>query len=244
MSYTLSVMAMACIALPRRPLNPSSVGVAAAGVAGAAVDVARRPRLWRDPAALVRGLGEGFRAIRETPRVGPAVAMFVALYAVGASLFVLAPLAVTRVSHAPTRDTGFLLALLASGVIASASGLLRWAGRRSPWQLAGVGSVVLGAALAGFAVAHDFRQLGILACVAGIGAAPLLIGADALVQGAVDPSLRARVFATRDVLSKATFLVCALVVGALAPQVGATVVLAAEGVVVAGTGLWLVRRGP
>ena len=108
--------------------------------------------------------------------------------------------------------------------------------------MAGVGSVVLGAALGGFALAREFRELGVLACVAGIGAAPLLIGADALVQGAVDPSLRARVFATRDVLSKATFLACALAVGAVAPHVGATVVLAAEGLAVAGAGVWLTRR--
>ena len=106
---------------------------------------------------------------------------------------------------------------------------------------AGIGGVVLGAALAGFALAHAFRTLGALACVAGMGAAPLLIGADALVQVAVAANVRARVFAARDVLSKATFLAGALLVGALAPRVGTGPLLAVEGVVVAAAGVWLAR---
>lgn len=226
LSYTLSVVAM------------SSITVRAV-TAPRAADGARQ--VWRDPSALVRGLGEGFAAIRRTPGVAPAVAMFVALYAIGASLFVLAPLAVASLSRMPTRDTGVLMGLLAGGVIVSAGALMRWGGARSPWRLAGAGGVVLGAALIGFAMAHSFRLLGVLACVAGMGAAPLLIGADALVQGAIDPSVRARVFATRDVLSKATFLLCALAVGAWAPRVGTGAWLAGEGIVVAIAGLWLAR---
>ncbi len=226
-SYTLSVAAMACIVVPRHaPRAPAS-----------------HAPVWRDPAALVRGLGEGLTAIRTTRGVAPAVGMFVSLYAVGASLFVLAPLAVARVSAAPTRDTGVLLGLLAGGVIVCAGAMLRWGTSRSPWRVAGVGGVVLGAALCGFAAVHDFRLLGALAWCAGAGAAPLLIGADALVQAAVDPALRARVFSTRDVLSKATFLVCALAVGAAVPRIGGAPLLVAEGIAVAVAGVWLARGG-
>jgi MFS family permease len=182
-------------------------------------------------ARMFAGLVTGLRALRVTQVASLATALFVLLYAVGASLFVLAPPMVAKISDHSTRDVGFLLALLAGGVILGA-GAVTWLRRRGVWILAMVGGGVLGVALAGFGLAPRFAVLGVLAVLSGIGAAPLLVGSDAVLQAEVAPEHRARAFAARDVLSKTTFLFSALLVGAVARWVQASVLLVAEGMLV------------
>lgn len=206
-SYALSVAAMSLIRAPaaRRPHGEDPT----------------TGRRWL-PAS---GLAAGWRAIRGAEGATVAVALFVALYVAGAALFVLAPPGVGALSLRPARDMGFLIAALATGVIAGAAAAARIGRRAAPRALCAAGAAVLASGFAGFAAAPSVPWFAGAALLAGLGAAPLLVSADAVLQAAVPSGMRARAFAVRDVLSKSAFLGAALGVGVLATRVPRDAVL-------------------
>ncbi len=201
-------------------------------------------RVTRRATHVMADIAEGVRTLRTRRGARVAVALFAVLYVIGASLFVLAPPAVARITDAPTRATGFLIAALAGGAIVGAACLARFGHVRSEWRTCAFGLALSGAAIAALALVQSISALAIAAVAAGLGAAPLLVGSDTILQRDVPADVRARVFAARDVIVKSAFLLAAAGVGVLAVRVSAASILLVEGcvVVAAGVALWLLAR--
>ena len=101
---------------------------------------------------------------------------------------------------------GILFAVLAVGAAASAWFInTRRQRARAPVYLA-IACVVAGAGLIVFAAARRMPEFMVAACVLGIAASPIILLGETLLQESTPLGLRARVFATRDFLMRATLL--------------------------------------
>ena len=110
---------------------------------------------------------------------------------------------------------GAAIGCAAAGMVAGTL-LLAWRGRTgSPRTRIGVGLAGAGLALLSFAWLSHTVALAAAAFVAGIFISFLLVTTESVIQEAVGPEARARVFALRDFLARAGVLVSAGLLGVM-----------------------------
>lgn len=233
-TYVVSVIALATIlrggvaAVPE-DASPAPIGVRAA-VGRALADVR-----------------EGWRIALATPAArGPLVAS-IATWVAGGVLHVAGTSHIQQGSAAVT-GLGLLLGALAIGALLGTAFVLRRERRRPIDRHAALAIGLLGAGLGllAFAGTRNFAIMAASGFVVGLFAAPVLFLAETALQEAVAAGARARLFAARDVLSRAAFLATAGAAAALVRARGDALTIAAGAalLLVLGAAIAATRRRP
>jgi len=189
-------------------------------------------------ARAVADVGEGWRIALVTPAArGPLVAA-VSTWIAGGVLHVAGTSHVQQGSIAVT-GLGLLLGALAVGALTGTAFVLRRERHRpvDRGRALAIGLVGAGLGLLGFAATGTFAVMAAAGFVMGLFAAPVLFLAETALQEAVVPGARARLFAARDFLSRAAFLVTAAVAAPAARAWGDGAVIAAGAAVLVVLGL-------
>ena len=205
-----------------------------------------RPDTWSGIyTGLAHDVREGARLTLGNGVVLGSILALVLLWVAGGALHVAGTVLLRRRMSEFVSGTGGILSAIGFGMVAGTL-LTAWLGRRLPARLSiAAGLAGTGVMLALFARAGSFPELAAVAFVAGIFVALLLVTTESLVQSAVGPEARGRVFALRDfstrvaVLAAAGCLGVALGRGWLTPEwtvAGAGILLVAAGV--GGMFLW------
>ncbi len=166
-----------------------------------------RPRTW---ALVYRALGrdvrEGARlAVRDRAVLGSVLALAL-LWAAGGALHVAGTVLLRQRMSPFVSGTGGVLSALGFGMVAGTLALAWRGGRWSRKTLVAVGLAGTGVCLVAFTRAVSFPALAAVAFTAGIFVALLLVTTEALVQAAVGPEARGRVFALRDFSTRVAVL--------------------------------------
>lgn len=185
-TYFVSVAALAFIRLPRRPLERARPAPRTAGEAYG---------------ALARDVREGARiAVSSRPILG-SIASLALLWIAGGALHVAVPTLLERRGGGMISGVGALLGFTAAGMVAGTlvlAALGRGASEaRVRLALAGSGASLLLLAAQGSPVA-----MAAAAVAAGFSVSILLVTTESVMQEAISPSARARVFALRDFLAR------------------------------------------
>lgn len=210
------------------------------------------PRATQAPVTL-RGyfseIAEGVSVVRRSPAVGLALTALGAVWVGGGFLQVAGNQHIQRAARelAGMERIGILMAVLGVG-----SGLGTWwvngRGRRVPQPLLlGVGLVLAGGWLVGFAVSTRFAVFAIAGFLIGLCIAPCFVITETLLQKGADPHQRGRVFSLRDFAMRLGFQLAIVLAGFLTPMFGTTpTLLVAAGVISGAGGLSLLwgRRVP
>jgi len=196
-TYFISVAALAFIRLEPRPRPP----------------LAEKPlRLY---VALARDVREGARLALASPRVLGAIGAVALLWVAGGALHVSMPMVIARRGGGMVSGLGAAIGCAAAGMVAGTL-LLAWRARTgSSGARIGVGLAGAGLALLSFAWLSHTAALAAAAFVAGIFISFLLVTTESVIQEAVGPEARARVFALRDFLARAGVLVSAGILGVM-----------------------------
>jgi MFS family permease len=196
----------------------------------------------------LREVGEGWRFLRESSRVGLGLIALAAVWLGGGFLHVAGNQHIQRAASVPGMERlGVLLCALGLG-----SGLSTWwantRGRRVPRPLLlGAGFLLSGGALAAFAVSTRFAVFAAAAFLVGIFVAPAFVLSETLLQEGTEHHQRGRVFSARDFLMRLLFLVSVSVAAWLTRGFGTrTTLLVCAGAVAAAGVLTLAwgRRDP
>ncbi len=155
----------------------------------------------------VNQLREGWGVIRHSTPVGLALVSLGAAWWCGGFLHVAGNLHLQLALRGTGAGRiGVLFAALAAGAAVSAWFInTRRNAAGAPVYLASA-CVVAGAGLLAFAAARRLPEFMAAACLIGMSASPIILLGETLLQQSTSPGLRARVFATRDFLMRATLL--------------------------------------
>ncbi len=182
-------------------------------------------------------VGEGWRVLRESSRVGLGIIALAAVWLGGGFLHVAGNQHIMRAASVPGMERlGALLCALGLG-----AGLSTWwvntRGRHVPRPLLlGAGFLLAGGALVAFAVSSRFAVFAIAAFLLGTFVAPAFVLSETLLQEGAELHQRGRVFSTRDFLMRLLFLVSVSLAAWLTRGFGTrvTLLVCAAGVALAG----------
>lgn len=190
------------------------------------------------PGDYLRQVGEGWKTVRTSPRVGVALTTLGAVWLAGGFLHVAGNLHIQHAARTPGMERlGVLLAVMGIG-----SGLSAWwlntRGRRAsrPRVLA-LALMVAGLGLLVFAFSSWFAVFAIGAFLVGVAAAPALMVTETLLQEATTPGVRGRVFSTRDFLMRLVLLVGVTAAGWITRELGAQPALFSSAALVTAAGI-------
>jgi MFS transporter, DHA3 family, macrolide efflux protein len=192
-------------------------------------------------------VAEGWRLVRTTPVLVLALTALGAVWAGGGVAHVTATQHIARAAGVEA-GTERLMALMALVGIGSAFGIwwLNTRGRSYPRHAVLAGGLVLAAAgLACFAVSTRFAVFAAAALLVGLGAAPVFVLPETMLQEGTETRQRGRVFSARDFLMRLALLGGSTLAGLATPLVGTgNTLLATSGVIalVALVALLLGRR--
>ena len=189
---------------------------------------------WR---GYLREVGEGWRVLRESSRVGLGLIALAAVWLGGGFLHVAGNQHIQRAASVPGMERlGVLLCALGLG-----SGLSTWwvnrHGRNLPRPLLlGLGFLGAGGALVAFAVTTRFAVFAAASFLVGLFVAPAFVLSETLLQQGAPLQQRGRVFSARDFLMRLLFLVSVTVAAWLTRSFGtrATLLVCAGAVALAG----------
>ena len=190
------------------------------------------------PANYLRELGEGWRVVRSRAPVALGLLATGAVWLGGGFLNAAGNPHVLRAPGAPgmARVGVLLLALGAGSALGTA-----WVNARDHTvpraPLLGLGLLVVGAGMAGFALSSLFAVFAISAFVVGIAVAPAYVLSETLLQEGVEPRQRGRVFSARDFVQRLVFVLSGTAAGFLTRSAGTRAALLTAGGLVALTGI-------
>ena len=176
-------------------------------------------------------VGEGWRLVRSTPVLVLALTALAAVWAGGGFLHVAGNQHIQRAAGAMA-GMERLAVLMATVGVGSAFGTwwVNTRGRAHPRHLIlGVGLVLAAAGLVCFAVSTRFAVFAAAALLVGLGAAPVFVLPETMLQEGTEPRQRGRVFGARDFLMRLMLLAGQTVAGVATPLIGtgATLLVAA-----------------
>jgi len=152
---------------------------------------------------------EGARITLSHRAVLGSLLALICLWVAGGALHVAGTVLIRHRAPGFVSGVGGVLSLLGLGMVVGTL-LLTGRGRGlRPRFLIAAGLAGTGGALILFAVTSTFRSLALLAFAAGIFVALLLVTTESVIQGAVTPEARGRVFALRDFATRFAVLVVA-----------------------------------
>ena len=193
-------------------------------------------------------IGEGLQVVRRSAPVGLALTALAAIWLGGGFLHVAGNQHIQNAASLPGMERiGILMAVLGLG-----AGVGTWwvnaRGRTVPRPLLlGVGLMLTGLWLTGFALSTLFAVFAVAGFLIGVCIAPTFVLTETLLQEGTDLRQRGRVFAMRDFAMRLAFQLAILVAAFLTPLIGtqATLVVAAGVIAVAGLlSLGWGRRSP
>jgi MFS family permease len=194
-------------------------------------------------------VGEGWRLVRTSPVLVLALVALAAVWVGGGFLNVAGNQHIQRAAgeQAGMERVAALMALVAIG---SAFGTwwVNTQGRRWPRPLLlGVGLLLAAGGLVAFAVSTRFAVFAAAALLVGLGAAPVFVLPETMLQEGTETRQRGRVFSARDFLMRLMLLGGGSVAGIATPLIGTgeTLLIAAGIIALAAVGaVWLGRRTP
>ncbi|TMQ49991.1 MAG: MFS transporter [Candidatus Eisenbacteria bacterium] len=192
------------------------------------------PEGWR---GYLREVGEGWRVLKGSPRVGLGLTALAAVWMGGGFLHVAGNQHIQRAASVPGMERlGVLLCALGLG-----AGLSTWwintRGRAAPRPaVLGIGLVLAAGALAAFAASTRFAVFVASSFLVGAFVAPAFVLSETLLQEGAEPRQRGRVFSARDFLMRLLFLLTATVAAWLTRGFGTRVALLASACIVAVAG--------
>jgi len=172
-------------------------------------------------------VAEGWRLVRSTPALVLALTAHGAVWAGGGFLLVAGMQHIQRAAGAMA-GMERVSALMAAAAIGSAFGIwwVNTCGRAHPRHLIlGVGLVLAAAGLVCFAVSTRFAVFAGAALLVGLGAAPIFVLPETMLQEGTEPRQRGRVFGARDFLMRLMLLGGQSVAGIATPLIGTGVTL-------------------
>ena len=206
LSYFVSVVALASIryiprAAPRagREGSPSSAGKQAS-------------RFYAD-------FREGWRLILRLKNVRSIMILLITLWIVGAALHVRGIVLTKEVTGNAVRDVGVMISFLATGMMLGSYLASKIAKFLSSTGLMLCSFVLLGVLLLLFGYAGSLTQMILLSFAGGLATSPILIATETLLQESIPAGKRARVFGSKDFLTKSIFMGAAVLLGVLGNRV-------------------------
>lgn len=193
-------------------------------------------------------IGEGLQVVRRSAPVGLALTALAAIWLGGGFLHVAGNQHIQNAASLPGMERiGILMAVLGLGAGAG-TWWVNARGRTLPRPLLlGVGLMLTGLWLTGFALSTLFAVFAVAGFLIGVCIAPTFVLTETLLQEGTDLRQRGRVFAMRDFAMRLAFQLAILVAAFLTPLIGtqATLVVAAGVIAVAGLlSLGWGRRSP
>jgi MFS family permease len=200
----------------------------------------RKERAVRKPGSLL----EGFRYVRERPRLRTVLAMLFLVMTFGINFPVFVSAMAVKVFHAGSHEFGALTSMLAVG---SVTGALFAAGREKPHAMLLLGaSLAFGVALALAALMPTYALFGLMLVAVGWAAQTFNTTANSTVQLWTEPAMRGRVMAIYMAIAMGCTPLGAPLVGWIADRFGprwSLAVGAASGIAAAAVGVaYLVRH--
>ncbi len=186
---------------------------------------------------LRRSLSEAFELMRESRNLRASLLTQTLLFSVGG---VLSITAIARIQEvAPDGSARFLSQIAGAfigGLIAGAFVTLPFRDRRLPERTVSVGAMVAGVAIAGLGRTSGLVPMSIWGALLGLAISPVFVVTETLMQRASPRQFTGRVFAAREGLIKAAYILAAVIATALDTVVG-------KGPVLVGMGLFLALLG-
>ena len=180
---------------------------------------------------------EGWEQIRRNPHVGLGLLSLGAVWGGGGFVHVAGNQHIQRAASIPGMERlGVLLFVLGLG-----AGLGTWwvngQGRRLPRHvLLGAGLLLATLGLAVFAVTTRFAVFASAAFLIGLGAAPVFVLSETLLQLGTEPRQRGRVFSARDFLMRLLLLLSTTLAAWTTPHLGTSATLLVCATLTAGAG--------
>lgn len=181
---------------------------------------------------------EGIRFIRTQPAMVSLIVLAFVMTVLAVPLVVFLPVFARDVFHQGPNTYTLLLSVSGTGSVLGALLLASLGHRKRQGAEALMTLVALGVFVAGFSLSRNLA----LSCVILFFAGAALVGAFAmvtsLVQTLATDEMRGRVMSVYNVFFRGGMPIGSLATGSLAPVFGAPAVLAVNGVLLAGLGLW------
>ncbi|MBK7368527.1 MAG: MFS transporter [Candidatus Eisenbacteria bacterium] len=193
-----------------------------------------------------REIGEGLSAVRGSSAVGLALVRLGAVWMGGGFLQVAGNQHIQRAASIPGMERiGVLMAVVGIGA-GLGTAWVNGPGRKYPRSvLLGIGLVLAGGWLVGFAVSSRFAVFAIVAFLVGLCIAPAFVLSETLLQEGTDARTRGRVFSLRDFAMRLGFQLAILLAAFTTPLLGTsrTMLVAAGLMAAAGFVAIAWRRG-
>jgi hypothetical protein len=219
--YALAAAFMLPLVFLRRPARVSRV----------------QPSVPQALSILRRSLGEALELMRASRNLRASLLTQTLLFSVGG---VLSITAIARIQEvAPEGSARFLSQIAGAfigGLIVGAFVTLPFRDRRLPERAVSVGAMVAGVAIAGLGRTSGLIPMSIWGALLGLSISPVFVVTETLMQRASPRAFTGRVFAAREGLIKAAYILAAVIATALDTVVG-------KGPVLVGMGLFLALLG-
>jgi MFS family permease len=185
-----------------------------------------RPRRFSQ---LYSDFREGWRLILQARNVRAIFFLLVSLWIVGAALHVRGIVLIRNVTGNAVRDAGMMISFLATGMLLGSYLASRLGRFLSSKSLVVLGFGMLGLLLLLFGQSHSLTDMIILSFAGGVAAAPILIATETILQESIPIGKRARVFGSKDFITKSIFMMTAVLLGVLGNRVTERAVFFAVG---------------
>jgi hypothetical protein len=196
-----------------------------------------QPSLPQALSILRRSLGEALELMRASRNLRASLLAQTLLFSVGG---VLSITAIARIQEvAPEGSARFLSQIAGAfigGLIVGAFVTLPFRDRRLPERAVSVGAMMAGVAIAGLGRTSGLIPMSIWGALLGLSISPVFVVTETLMQRASPRAFTGRVFAAREGLIKAAYILAAVIATALDTVVG-------KGPVLVGMGLFLALLG-
>jgi MFS family permease len=202
---------------------------------------------WKAPQALVTNvlvsIREGIVLIRKNNIVGVSLITQTALFGLGGLLYVICIAHIQEIS--PPDKTTFLSTAAVAGTVGLLAGSLvagAYRGALTSHYIVSIATILIGISLIGIAKSHSLLTISIWTAILGTAASPVIIFTETLLQKHIPENFRGRVFATREVLTKTSFLALAVLATIVNTFVSKVLILVSVGLFLALLGMLLERK--